>query len=556
MLVSFSPDPAVAERQMHAVIYYLTAFGYIDGDFDHAEKKFIQEHIAALVRSRAEGAMGAGADPAALADVVARWTQHFHEVLDEVDAGIQEHFDEVVADGESSKGFVLAKLKLRCYELFRQFDESDRRMLLAAATELIEADGVVHPNEEKFRRELTELLGAPVELDELDVEAVADTGLVVGSAERIAPAAADHPFFSGFEWDYVRDPKVFLEQASADVDVLKRTMETLRAQREKGRGALSGKATLADLAPGTNVLDGHLYAVTPEPGRAYELLVLGDLHGCYSCLKAALLQADFFTKVQRYHDDPINNPRMMLVLLGDYIDRGRFSYNGVLRTVLQIYLRVPEHVFVLRGNHEFYVELNGRIYGGVKPAEAINSLEGLAPVEVFKTYKQLFESLPNVLFFDKTMFVHAGIPRDDLVQSKVTSLASLNDPEMRFQMLWSDPSEADVIPLELQKENARFPFGRKQFKSFMQRLGATTLVRGHERVIEGFKAVYDDGEHHLLNLFSAGGATNRDLPEKSSYREVTPMALRIEHKDGLSKMTPFVIEYERFNDASTNKFFA
>ena len=31
-------------------------------------------------------------------------------------------------------------------------------------------------------------------------------------------------------------------------------------------------------------------------------------------------------------------------------------------------------------------------------------------------------------------------------------------------MLWSDPGEADVIPLELQKANARFPFGRRQFE--------------------------------------------------------------------------------------------
>ena len=44
--------------------------------------------------------------------------------------------------------------------------------------------------------------------------------------------------------------------------------------------------------------------------------VLGDLHGCYSCLKAALLQADFFRKVQAWHDDPANNPKMVAVLLG------------------------------------------------------------------------------------------------------------------------------------------------------------------------------------------------------------------------------------------------
>ena len=103
-------------------------------------------------------------------------------------------------------------------------------------------------------------------------------------------------------------------------------------------------------------LDGHVYVVAPKPGLAYELLVLGDLHGCYSCLKAALMQADFFAKVQAHHDDPEKNPRMMLVFLGDYIDRGRFSYNGILRTVMQLFvdgararLRAPRQPRVLPG---------------------------------------------------------------------------------------------------------------------------------------------------------------------------------------------------------------
>ena len=37
-MLTFSTDPAVAERQMEALIFSLTTFGYIDGDFDDAEK--------------------------------------------------------------------------------------------------------------------------------------------------------------------------------------------------------------------------------------------------------------------------------------------------------------------------------------------------------------------------------------------------------------------------------------------------------------------------------------------------------------------------------------
>ena len=93
--------------------------------------------------------------------------------------------------------------------------------------------------------------------------------------------------------------------------------------------------------------------------------------------------------------------------------------------------------------------------------------------------------VPNVLFFDDIMFVHAGIPRDSDIRAKVVDLAALNDPDLRFQMLWSDPSSADYIPADLQAQNSRFPFGRLQFEAFMKRIGCTMMVRGHEKVDVG-----------------------------------------------------------------------
>jgi hypothetical protein len=157
--------------------------------------------------------------------------------------------------------------------------------------------------------------------------------------------------------------------------------------------------------------------------------------------------------------------------------------------------------------------------------------------------------------YDRALFVHGGIPRDDTFAERFRGIASLNDPDLRFQMMWSDPSEADFIPLELQKANARFPFGKRQFKRFMAALGCTTMIRGHEKINEGFRRVYDEPEAVLLSLFSAGGKANDDLPPRSSYREVTPMALGVRHRDGVSVMTPLVLDYERYNDPRYNAFF-
>jgi Calcineurin-like phosphoesterase len=266
------------------------------------------------------------------------------------------------------------------------------------------------------------------------------------------------------------------------------------------------------------------------------------------------MQSRFFERLSAFKADPEKTPEPKLVLLGDYIDRGIFSLNGVLRSALLLYLTAPEHVIVLRGNHEFFIEHNGTVYGGVKPSEAIDTLKPHVPMDVFRDYIALFESLPNMLFFDRTLFVHAGIPRDRTFKERFKDLSSLNDSEIRFQMMWSDPSTADVIPAELQEQSARFSFGKLQAQHFLQRIGCHTLIRGHEKVNEGFQCVYD-GDVLLYTLFSSGGKDNDDLPSNSSYRQVTPMALTIQHRDGESQITPWEIDYETFNDPERNAFF-
>jgi hypothetical protein len=556
-MLSFSKDPDVAEQQMSAIIFYLTAFGYIDGDFDRSEKTFVRIYIRQLVEARAKEGMPDASDEVRK-EVVNKFVSHFHEVFEAIDRSIQSWFTEVVADGEKVEEFVYAKLKLRSYEIFKSFDEENQRELLASVDELIYADGKVHPSEKKFRDELDQLLHADVpevEVEEV-VEPPAETEIEIDLPTTKPIRTANHPFFSQFEEHYSADPVRIRKQAENDYKLIIRTMETFDAQREGNTGKLDGHQNVGDFAGQKPFLDGHVYVYPLQPETEYEVTVLGDLHGCYSCLKAALMQSDFFAKVEAYKLDPRSNPCPLLVLLGDYIDRGRFSYNGVLRTVMQLFTTAPDHVFVLRGNHEYYIEFKGRIYGGVKPAEAINTLINHMPKEMFESYMKLFESMPNMLLFDRTLFVHAGIPRDAEISEKYTDLSSLNDKDIRFQMLWSDPSEADHIPDELQQQNARFPFGRSQFERFMSMIGCNMMVRGHEKVTEGFKSFYPLGQVPLLNLFSAGGATNDDLPPNSSYREVTPMALTMRFKDGVNTVTPWPLDWERYNDPDHNAFFA
>jgi len=551
-MLELDADPALADKQMCAVIFYLTTFGHIDGDFDLSEKMFVRTYIKGLVEHRVRNSAG-GLTPAAQDELVAKFTAHFHEVFEAIDLQVQELFTEAVSHDEDSDKFVHSRLKLRCFELFQQFNRAGQEQLMETIDGLLMADGEAHPAEIKFRAELAELLESDLQVELVDEGVPAAT--TIGPAAVRESGAALHPFFDQFEHDYAVDPGLMTRQIAADQQAMTRTRRLLEEWRAKGHGKLAGKRTLDDLAGEDLFLDDHTWACPPKPGRCYEITVLGDLHGCYSCLKAAIMQARFFEKVRLFREDPMRHPEPKLVLLGDYIDRGIFSLNGVLRTALLLFCTAPEHVVLLRGNHEHFIEFEGAVYGGVKPSEAIDSLKGRAPLDVFRDYMRLFEALPNVFLFDHTFFVHGGIPRDRTFKNRYQDLSSLNDPDMRFEMMWGDPSSVDVIPAALQEQSARFPFGRLQAKRFLQRIGCHTLVRGHEKINEGFRRTYDDENLQLVTLFSAGGDNNHDLPVRSSYRQVTPMALTLSYQDGRSQITPWPIEYATYNDPRRNAFF-
>src|SRR5690348_2610036 len=224
-MLTFSTDPDVAEQQMNAIIFYLTAFGYIDGEFDLTEKTFVKIYIRQLVTARANAAMP-NADKKTKAEVIDKFVAHFHEVFEQQDRQIRELFEEVVSDQEKVEQFVYAKLKLRCYEIFHSFDIDNQRELLASVDELIYADGSVHPSEAKFREELWALLGAEIPLAPSDIEVVATPVEIAPAAPR-QPRVENHPFFSGFEQHYSADPVKIREQAEADLSLMERFVNEL-----------------------------------------------------------------------------------------------------------------------------------------------------------------------------------------------------------------------------------------------------------------------------------------------------------------------------------------
>jgi hypothetical protein len=168
---------------------------------------------------------------------------------------------------------------------------------------------------------------------------------------------------------------------------------------------------------------------------------------------------------------------------------------------------------------------------------------------------RLFEAMPNMLVFDRTLFVHAGIPREDTILEKVHGPAdaqrsgrALPDALERSERLRLRASRAaeGQRPLPLRAKAVQVVHEPPRPR--------TTMIRGHERV-RGLQEDLRRPRGHAALALLRGRQDNADLPENSNYRDVRPMALTIRHAQGVTTLSPFEIEFARFNDPQYNAFF-
>ncbi len=555
-------NEASGATQVASIVDLLLTVGHIDGLFHHREQAFVQKYIDSVMLLIEQSA------PAEQRDQLrSSWRTHFQELYQRLDVEIAALADEVASAGTDN--YVRTRLGVRAVELFRGLGAKDQAAAIELIHALIHADGRVTLPEQDVYEELTTYFRAVSErkktsspgartarmpaAKEVPGPEAAPANLVVAAPVNRELAALAHPLIDPLEQAYSPHPVERKSQLDWDHQLLRQAVAQWQRQRAIGTGRLAGVEKVSQIPAGARFLDDYVHVL--RPSGPLELVVLGDLHGCYSCLKAALLQSNFIQRVWAHQWDPQRYPDVRLVLLGDYIDRGMYSFDGVLRTALYLFVSLPDNVILLRGNHEYLRYFNNRLASSVYPAEALASIAPHVAEEALDEYRLLFEHMPTSLICDRTLFVHGGIPRNDTFEKSYRDLSSLNDPDIRFQMMWSDPVKTQHIPVELQRQNPRFSFGHSQFRSFMERSGLQTMVRGHEKINSGFQVFYDLGEHHLITLFSAGGHNNRDLPANSSYRTVTPMGLTMEYGNGPPTATPWPLQYHAFNYEPHNGFY-
>ena len=542
--------PAGAVGHAADLIELILIAGYVDGLLLPREHAFVHRYLDTVLMLAEE--MGGTTEQRAW--IRGAYQAQFNTLYGKLDIELGRIAGEVRSADDGS--FLVPGLTLRGTTVFRRLPASEHQAALELVRAMMNSDGAISQAESLLYDALAGSAApaaapprpatpAPTAAAPAAARAPGRRPMAVLPPHWNPLKAMGHALLDPLEQTYSPHPTELQSQLALDYQLITQTMGIWQQMRSLGQGRLTGVRDIDQIPVGSQFLDGHVHVL--RPSKPIELVVIGDLHGCYSCLKAALLQSDFINRVWAHQWNPQQYPDVKLVLLGDYIDRGRFSFDGVLRAVLKLCVSMPDHVFVLRGNHEYYKSREGRVFSGVHPAEGLYSIVRHAPIELLEAYKTLFEHMPTSLLFDRTLFAHGGIPRDDTFTEHYQDLSSLDHPELRFQMLWSDPVQVDTVPVDQQRKSSRFNFGRQQFRAFMDRIGCHTMIRGHEQIDAGFDVIYALGDCQLLNLFSAGGQHNRDLPVDSSYRKVTPMALTVVKDDAGLRAVPWPIHYQPFN---------
>ena len=211
------------------------------------------------------------------------------------------------------------------------------------------------------------------------------------------------------------------------------------------------------------------------------VIICGDIHGqIYDLLELFKKGGDM--------------PSSRYVFMGDYVDRG---YNGVevLELLLALKIKYPEHITLLRGNHEskicfaygFYEEIT-RKYGNAN---------------AWEYFIDLFNYLPLAALVEGRIFcVHGGLSQ---YISTVDQIRLINrNMEIPYNgafcdLMWSDPDNIETWTLSL--KGSGWLYGWKVVNEFNHINGLELICRAHQLVMEGFKYWFE--KKNLCTVWSA-----------------------------------------------------
>jgi len=209
--------------------------------------------------------------------------------------------------------------------------------------------------------------------------------------------------------------------------------------------------------------------------------VCGDLHGQYSDL-LRIFELNGYPPMQRY------------LFLGDYVDRGSYSIETII-LLFSMKLVYPDHVFLLRGNHED--EALNRTYGFYDECKRKYS------TKLWKNFVNCFNYMPvSALINQNILCMHGGLSPSMKYISDIESISrpsAIPDEGILCDLLWSDP-DAETVGWGANDRGVSYVFGADIVKEFCERNQLDLIVRAHEVVEDAYQFF---ANQKLLTIFSA-----------------------------------------------------
>lgn len=156
---------------------------------------------------------------------------------------------------------------------------------------------------------------------------------------------------------------------------------------------VEGKSLNADLVESRRLpYKPYAQKMIVEPENS--VLIRGDMHGDIHSLLFFLQQLQQNGDLALEDGFKITNPRLRLIFLGDYVDRGVYGVE-VMYTILRLKIDNPEQVILVRGNHEditicsrygFFHELQEKFHDADEHEIIINKIA------------KFYETLPVALY--------------------------------------------------------------------------------------------------------------------------------------------------------------
>ncbi|UCE96094.1 MAG: metallophosphoesterase [Candidatus Bathyarchaeota archaeon] len=235
-------------------------------------------------------------------------------------------------------------------------------------------------------------------------------------------------------------------------------------------------------------IEGRLVKLKPSG----EAIIVGDLHGDFESLRHIIKTSRFLEKVTQ-------KKKPLLIFLGDYGDRGRYSSETYF-LVLKLKQLFPQRIVLMRGNHEGPDDLLAHPHDLPENLQRKFGKEGSV---IYSKIRDLFKFLYNGVVVEKQfVMIHGGVPSE---ASSIDDMkfAQLKHPKERHleEILWSDPAE-DVKGTYSSPRGAGRLFGEDVTKRFLDMLRVKMLIRGHESSHDGFKINHSG---RILTLFSRKG---------------------------------------------------